>query len=133
MIGMPKLTAFVASSFLTEDQPKVQRILEHLDSFKPLGFKWVSAEPAESETVSRKVQELIKAQDILVAILTARHPVYTRDPTFVEALKFWKGKLNPQRFSAPPWVLQECVYALAAAKHLVLYVEPNVEPTELQP
>lgn len=129
---MPKLTAFVASSFLPEDKPKVQRILDHLDSFRPLGFTWVSAEPAESDTVSHKVQELIRAQDIFVGILTARHPVYTHHPKFADAIRFWMGKLPAEKYSAPPWVLQECGFALAAGKHLVLYLEPNVELGGLQ-
>ncbi len=129
---MQKLTAFIASSFLPQDQPKVQAILTHLDTLKPLGFVWCSAEPAESEPVSRKVQELIRTQDVFIGILTARHPVFLKQPTFLEALKFWRGTLKPQSFSTSPWVLQECGFALSAGMPVVLYVEPGVEAGGLQ-
>jgi Tfp pilus assembly protein PilF len=129
---MPKLTAFVASSFLPPDQPKVQSILDHLQTLKPLGFVWTSAEPAESESVSHKVQELIKAQNIFIGILTSRHAIYPANMTLKQRFDLARGMFKPQRFSAPPWVLQECGFALASGKHLVLYVEPGVEIGGLQ-
>lgn len=73
---MSKITAFVACSFSPEDKGKIQPIMAFLESFRPLGFVCDTAEPAEVESVSKKVREMIDASDVFVGIFTRRHPIY---------------------------------------------------------
>ena len=129
---MPKITAFVARSFASEDEPKILPIINFLDSFRPLGFVWETAEPAEVESVSEKVRQKIDECDAFVGIFTRRHPIYATREGLRAAFDVLRGRFTPTAWSAPPWVLQESGYALKAGKRLILLRESGVEIPGLQ-
>ena len=128
---MQKIKAFVARSFSPEDNAKIRPILNHLDSFRRLGFLWETAEQAEVERVSVKVRRMIDDSDIFVGIITKRHQVY-RVGKGIKGV--FKRALSRQAhlWTAPPWVLQECGYALKAGKKPILLCEPEIEAFGLQ-
>jgi len=63
---MVKITAFIARSFHAQDDIKIRSIIEHLDSFRPLGFTWETAEKADMESVSQKVRDKIDGSNMFV-------------------------------------------------------------------
>lgn len=128
---MPKITAFIARSFDEKDEPRIQPILKFLDTFHDLGFLCETAEKAEVESVSAKVRRKIEEKDVLIAILTARHHIYSLKSNFTTAWSVFRGKLRPVAFTAPPWVLQEVGYALASRRELIMFREPTVEIPQL--
>lgn len=127
-----KIVAFIARSFDPGDEVKIDPIIKFLDSFKTLGFISQSAERSEIESVSEKVRSLIDQSDVLVGILTRRHPLYRFEGRWAPATRILTGKLNPWAWSAPPWVLQESGYALRGNKALILFRETGVELPALQ-
>lgn len=66
---MPLLSAFVARSFAATDEQRIRPVLNFLESFKKVGFLWESAEPAEVESVSAKVQRMIDERDVFIGFL----------------------------------------------------------------
>ena len=127
-----KIVAFVAKSFDAVDEAKIAPILKVLDSFSKLGFIADSAEQSEVESVSEKVRSLIDKSNVFVGIFTKRHPVYRFKGPVATAIAALTGKLKPDRWSAPPWVLQESGYALKAKMPLILFREIDVEIPGLQ-
>jgi tetratricopeptide (TPR) repeat protein len=127
---MPKMTAFIARSFSKEDEARLRPTLEFLESFRNFGFVCESAEPAEVESVSRKVRRIIDQSDVLIGFFTKRHPVY--NPMESSWFKRSFKKPKPVAWSSPPWVLQESGYALAKNKKLILLREVDVEIPGLQ-
>src|SRR4051812_16839473 len=109
---MDLITAFVAKSFAQDDQEKVRIIETFLSSFAPIGFSWETAEAADAESVSFKVQELIAKNHVFVGIFTKRSPIYKRNGRLSDAIKALLGK-PPSYWTPPPWLLQESGYALA--------------------
>jgi lipopolysaccharide biosynthesis regulator YciM len=126
------LTAFVARSFDPGDEQRIQPILNFLDTFRKAGFIWESADAAEVESVSKKVRDMIDRKDLFIGFFTRRHPVYSLSPRTNGILQSLFGKLQPQMWSAPPWVLQESGYAIGASKKLLLLREQGVEIPGLQ-
>jgi tetratricopeptide (TPR) repeat protein len=129
---MKTLTAFVAKSFRDEDLHKTEPIERFLTRFRKLGLIWQTAEPAEVESVSKKVRNLIEAADVFVGILTRRDPLFRHGHGLRQGLRLAFGKLQPSAWSAPPWVLQESGYALRAGKRLILFRELEVDIGGLQ-
>lgn len=121
---MNPLKAFVARSFSSEDNQKIDPILTFLDSFKKVGFDWCTAESADVERVSDKVRKLIDSSDALIAIITRRHAVY-------ECGSRWRKPVL-KTWTAPPWLLQESGYALKSEIPILFLVEKNVELPMLQ-
>ena len=129
---MPLLSAFVARSFAATDEQRIRPVLNFLESFKKVGFLWESAEPAEVESVSAKVQRMIDERDVFIGFFTRRHAAW---PSGLSARTAWdvlRGKVVPEVWSAPPWVLQESGYALHGKKKLILLRENGVEVFGLQ-
>jgi pentatricopeptide repeat protein len=129
---MPKITAFVARSFFREDNLKIQPVMDFLESFRPLGFVCETAEPAEVESVSKKVRDMIDASDVFIGIFTKRRPILPVPAGLKAVIDVLKGQFIATEWSAPPWVLQESGYALRAGKQLILFREPGVEIPGLQ-
>jgi tetratricopeptide (TPR) repeat protein len=129
---MAQLTAFVARSFDPTVEHKIQPFLKFLSTYKKAGFFWESAEPAEVESVSRKVQRLIKEKDVFIGFFTKRYPVYGFPSKLTGALNVLLGSAKPQTWSTVPWVLQESGYAIAANRHLIFLREEGVEIPSLQ-
>jgi tetratricopeptide (TPR) repeat protein len=129
---MRQVTAFVARSFEAREGQRIQPILEFLSTFRKAGFFWDSAEPAEVQSVSRKVQGLIAEKDVFIGFFTRRHPVYSFTSRVRDALGVLLRRFEPQIWSSPPWVLQESGYAIAAGKDLILLREDGVEIPGLQ-
>lgn len=129
-----KIVAFVAKSFDPKDEAKIALIERFLESFSKLGFVAESADRAEVESVSEKVRSQIDKSNVLVGILTRRHPVYSFDGRWKTAWSFLSGKLIPIEWSAPAWVLQESGYALKSKgkNALILFREIGVELPQLQ-
>lgn len=111
---MPKIAAFIACSFSPADKFKIQPILAFLDSFQPLGFIWRTAEPAEVESVSKKVRGMVDESDVFVGVFTRRHPIYPPLAGLKAVFRLLRGQSMATDWSAPPWVLQESGYALKA-------------------
>ena len=129
---MPQLTAFVARSFDPTVEQRIQPILDFLSTYRKAGFFWESAEPAEVESVSRKVQRLIHEKNVFIGFFTKRYPVYSVTSRLSGAFKILLGTFQPETWSTVPWVLQECGYAIAEGKHLILLRERGVEIPHLQ-
>src|SRR5262245_56051909 len=109
---MKTLRAFLAKSFYAADRPKTERLENFLSRFEKLGFSWGTAERAEVELVSSKVRRLIDEADIFVGIFTRRAPLGSDGGRLRRLLEALRGASAGRRWSAPPWVLQECGYAL---------------------
>jgi hypothetical protein len=145
---MPKITAFVARSFNQEDEPKIEPIFSYLGSFKKAGFFVETAQPADVESVSKKVRDMIDASDVFVGIFTRRWPLYENGVSLGEAIRLALGLSKVDRWGAPPWVIQESGYALkaiaakqesgyplkaiAAKQKMILFREKGVELPSLQ-
>lgn len=127
-----KITAFVAKSFNQADEAKITPITKFLESFGKLGFILQDAEGSEVESVSAKVRDLIDKSDVLIGILTKKHPIYRLAGRWATAISALRGSLSPSTWSAPPWVLQESGYALRGNKSLILFRETDVEIPGLQ-
>jgi tetratricopeptide (TPR) repeat protein len=125
---MRPFKAFVAKSFESKDERKTRQIEDLLDSFRPLGLQWESAERAEIESVSQKVRQKIDECDVFVGIFTRRHPIYSQAPVAGAN----QTLDQPVEWTGPPWLFQESGYALKAGKKLMLFRENRVELPELQ-
>jgi hypothetical protein len=126
------LTAFVARSFDPADEGRIRPIRDFLDTFRKAGFLCEEAEAAEVESVSVKVRKMIDEKDVFVGFFTRRFPIYKFNSRLVNAVSLACGKLQPQKWSAPPWVLQESGYAISSGKKLILLRENGVEIPGLQ-
>src|SRR6266571_2168178 len=134
---MAQLNAFIARSFDPQDEERLKPILDFLETFRKVGFICETAEQAEVESVSKKVQRMIGEKDVLIGFFTKRYPVYHLDLRKFEsriqvAFELLLGRTKPKIWSAPPWVLQESGYALRAEKDLILLRERGVEIFGLQ-
>jgi hypothetical protein len=123
---MPKpTTAFVARSFADADVDKIRPLLDMLQTFEKLGFICQSAEPAEPELVSHKVQRLIRDCDVFIGFFTKKYPIYEESDGKFE-------RSEPVKWTAPAWVLQESGCAVASGKKLMFFREVGVELPSLQ-
>ncbi len=134
---MAQLNAFIARSFDPQDEERLKPILGFLETFRKVGFICETAEQAEVESVSKKVQRMIGEKDVLIGFFTKRYPVYHLDLRKFEsriqvAFDLLLGRTKPKIWSAPAWVLQESGYALRAEKDLILLRERGVEIFGLQ-
>src|SRR6266481_7951272 len=119
---MVRLNAFIARSFAPQDEERVRPVLEFLDTFRKAGFICETAEAAEVESVSKKVQRMIGEKDVFIGFFTKRYPVYRFESRVKGALQMLFGSVEPEIWSAPPWVLQESGYALRAGKNKTMAV-----------
>ncbi|MGD0791649.1 MAG: hypothetical protein ABR920_07740 [Terriglobales bacterium] len=126
------LTAFVARSFDPRDEERIRPILTFLETFRKAGFLCEEAEAAEVESVHVKVRRMIDAKDAFVGFFTKKYPVYSFGTKFGDAISLVCGKLQPEKWSAPAWVLQESGYAISAGKKLILLREEGVDIPGLQ-
>jgi tetratricopeptide (TPR) repeat protein len=126
------ITAFVARSFDRTDEERIRPILNFLETFRKAGFLWEEAEAAEVESVSVKVRKMIDAKDAFVGFFTKKYPVYQFGSNFRNAISLARGRLRPEKWSAPAWVLQESGYAISARKKLILLREDDVDIPGLQ-
>ncbi|MGC2743325.1 MAG: hypothetical protein WA672_09065 [Candidatus Angelobacter sp.] len=117
-----EITAFIARSFAKDDEAQLKPLIDFLKAFEPLGFRCQSAQPAEAEQVSQKIQKLIRESDVFIGMFTRKYPVYPLAGNEGEAAKW----------TAPSWVLQESGYALGNNKKMMFFVEPGVELPQLQ-
>jgi len=132
---MSQLTAFVARSFLPEDERRLEPVLRFLGTFEKMGFICRHAEAAEVQSVSTKVRTLIDESDVFIGIFTRRHPIYVPPTGFSAAWDVFLGRPPAAKlWSAPPWVLQESGYALQrlGPGKLILLRETDVEIPGLQ-
>jgi tetratricopeptide (TPR) repeat protein len=129
---MTQLNAFVARSFAPKDGERIQPLLNFLDTFRDAGFFWHTAERAEVESVSQKVRRMIDEANVFIGFFTRRYPVISLEATLADACRVLLGRIRPDRWSAPAWVLQESGYALHGGKELILLKEPDVEVFGLQ-
>ena len=132
---MPQLTAFVARSFIPEDERRLESILHFLGTFEKMGFICRHAEAAEVQSVSAKVRGLIDESDVFIGIFTKRHPVYSPPIGLSAAWNILRGiQPTAKSWSAPAWVLQESGYALKrlGPTRLTLLRESDVEIPGLQ-
>jgi tetratricopeptide (TPR) repeat protein len=126
------LTAFVARSFDPKDEQRIRPILNFLETFRKAGFLCAHAEAAQVEEVHVKVRKMIDASNAFVGFFTKKYPVYRLESRWSDALSLARGKLQPEKWSAPPWVLQESGYAISAGKKVILLREEGVDIPGLQ-
>src|SRR6266852_5518639 len=129
---MTQLNAFVARSFASQDEERIRAVLEFLNTFRKAGFICETAEAAEVESVSEKVQHMIDEKDVFIGFFTKRYPVYSFRSKISLFGQILFGNIRPQIWSAPAWVLQESGYALRGGKKLILLREEGVEVPGLQ-
>jgi tetratricopeptide (TPR) repeat protein len=126
------ITAFVARSFDPRDEERIRPILNFLETFRKAGFLCEEAEAAEVESVSVKVRKMIDAKDAFVGFFTKKYPVYQFGSNFRSSISLARGRLRPEKWTAPAWVLQESGYAISAGKKLILLREDDVDIPGLQ-
>jgi len=124
------LRVFLAKSFREIDQERIKPIETFLNSFAKLGVLIETGEPSEPESISQKVRERIDHADVFVGIFTKRFPICRSRGRFRTALELILE--GPADWSAPPWVLQECGYAIRKGCALILFVEVGVDLGGLQ-
>src|SRR5437879_1154961 len=129
---MRQLQAFVARSFDSQDEERIRPILEFLDTFRKSGFFWDTAEAGEVQSVSQKVRQMIDEREVFIGFFTRRFPVSSYRSKMRDAFRILLGRVQPELWSAPAWVLQESGYALRGKKDLILLKQPNVEVFGLQ-
>jgi tetratricopeptide (TPR) repeat protein len=131
---MMLVSAFVARSFDPRDEERIRPILGFLNTFRDVGFIWETAEPADVQSVSEKVREMIDSHDVFIGFFTRRYAAYDLRAKIGGAWNVLRGRLKPAVWSAPAWVLQESGYALKAKgqKKLILLREEGVETFGLQ-
>jgi hypothetical protein len=129
---MTQLNAFVARSFAPQDEARIRPVLNFLETLRDVGFICQTAEGAEVESVSQKVRRMIDEANVFIGFFTKRYPVITLGSRFTDAWRLLRGRIQPDRWSAPAWVLQESGYALHGRKDLILLREPDVEVFGLQ-
>jgi hypothetical protein len=117
-----QITGFIARSFAENDEVRLAPLIGFLKSFEPLGFHCQSAQPAEAEQVSEKIQKLIRDSDVFIGMFTQKYPVYGTEA----------AESEPTKWTAPSWVLQESGYALGNKRKMIFFVEPKVELPQLQ-
>jgi tetratricopeptide (TPR) repeat protein len=120
----------LAKSFREEDRVRIRPVETFLESFAKLGVETETGEPSEPESISLKVRERIDRAAVFVAVLTARFPICPMQERFQALWNSILGRIVA--WSAPPWVLQECGYAIARGCDLILFLEPNVDLGGLQ-
>ena len=125
------ITAFVARRFDARDEERIRPILNFLDTFRKAGFLCEEA-PAEVESLSAKVRKMIDAKDAFVGFFTKKYPVYSFRSNLGDAVSLACGKLQPEKWTPPAWVLQESGYALGSDKKLILLREEGVDIPGLQ-
>src|ERR1700677_862194 len=101
-----EIKAFVGHSFAKEDTYVVSTFIELLNK---LGFNCITGQKAAPKEIREKIKERIEGCEVFVGIFTRREP---------------KADGN---FTAPPWVIEEKTWAIAAGKKLLLFVETGVE------
>jgi tetratricopeptide (TPR) repeat protein len=124
---MPEIIkAFVARSFAEPDVQRLDPLLTFLKTFETFGLFCHSAEPAEAEQVSAKVQRLIQECSVFIGMFTRKYPI-------IDGISSQPGPTSEHtRWTAPAWVLQESGYALGLGnKKLLFFVEDGVELPEL--
>ncbi len=126
------LTAFIARSFDPKDEQRIRPILTFLETFRKAGFLCAHAEAAEVEEVHVKVRKMIDASNAFVGFFTKKYPVYRFGSNWRDAMSLARGRLQPEKWSAPPWVLQESGYAISAGKKVILLREDGVDIPGLQ-
>lgn len=124
---MPEIVkAFIARSFEEQDARRLSPLLEYLKTFENYGFFCKSAEPAEAEEVSDKIQRIIRECGVFIGMFSRKYPIIAHDGPESGA------NPEPRGWTAPSWVLQESGYALGlGAKKLLFFVEPGVELSKL--
>lgn len=119
-----------SKSFRLEDQAKTKPIEDFLATFASSGLECTTAEAAEAECISEKVRHKIDDCALFVGIITRRRALLGASNSIIDRLRCVFGKVS--EWSAPPWILQECGYALKGGKTLVLFREEGVELGGLQ-
>jgi hypothetical protein len=118
--------AFIARSFAEQDAQRLGPLLDYLKTFENYGFFCKSAEPAEAEEISEKIQKLIGDCGVFIAMFTRKYPIAAQNGSESSPSQ------APRGWTAPSWVLQESGYALGlGGKKLLFFVEPGVELPKL--
>lgn len=129
---MTQLNAFIAHSFDPQDERRIEPVLNFLGTFRKAGFICETAEASEVQSVSKKVRSMIDERDVFIGFLTARYPAYDFKSRIKDGCRLLLGRLKPNVWSAPAWVIQESGYALKGGKDLILLKEPRVDLPGLQ-
>lgn len=95
-----------------------------------MGVVVETGEPPEAESISKKVRERIDRADAFVGVFTRRSPIRPSGGRWRSAWRCVTGEAA--LWTAPPWVLQECGYALGRGLQTVLFVENGVDLGGLQ-
>src|SRR5258708_35874019 len=75
---------------------------------------------------------MIDDRNAFVGFFTKKYPVYRFGSKLSDAISLARGRLQPEKWSAPPWVLQESGYAISAGKKVILLREDGVDIPGLQ-
>ncbi|PKP57694.1 MAG: hypothetical protein CVT88_08530 [Candidatus Altiarchaeales archaeon HGW-Altiarchaeales-1] len=99
-----KKTAFIAHSF--EDDESVKKIVNGFKDIFSCYFDIVTGEePSSNKSISKKVEGMIKEQDVFIGIVTKR---------------------KDSEWSTSAWVLNEAVTAMNFSKPIILLVEKGI-------
>lgn len=121
------MKAFIGHSFDDRSEQFVRKVKRHLDS---LGIECLTGEKAQNSSVAEKVKKRILECDIFVGILTRENEVVFRDEANLNQKKSFFGRRETpntvKKYTTSNWVIQESGFAIGKDKHLILFVENNI-------
>jgi tetratricopeptide (TPR) repeat protein len=134
---MAEIKAFVAHSFLEEDEPLVNSFLRYFDQVKKVrqDFTWDHALSAAPKELADKVLEIIADKNVCIAICTKHQRVLADEkllPLFMRP-NYSKVLTADIGWSASDWIIQEIGLAKGRGMEVIIFLEKGVrQPGGLQ-
>ena len=132
-----RLRAFIGRGFAEQDNSVWLEIRNILESLRGIGFTFEDANPSRLIPISEKVRQGIQRNDIYLAILTRRYPVFSklisgsdaprRHDSYLARLRTPIYERDASSWSVSPWVVQESGYAIGLGKKVLMLVEEGVD------
>jgi tetratricopeptide (TPR) repeat protein len=127
---MSQIRAFVAHSFLDDDEQLVGKFLKYFDQIKEMGigFTWDHAQAAKPKELVEKVLSVIKDKNVFIGICT-------RNERAVNDLDLKPGRLmkdvlwaDKAKYSwkTSDWIIQEIGLAICRNMELILLIEDGL-------
>jgi tetratricopeptide (TPR) repeat protein len=134
---MEDIRAFVAHSFVKDDEEVVGRFLKYFDQLSNMfaTFSWTHAEAAEPRMLAEKVMSLLNDRNVFIGICTRKERAI-EDIALARALfpkGVFKAKEEDFRWKTSDWIIQEIGLARGRQLEIILLIEEGVrDPGGLQ-
>ena len=134
---MSQIRAFVAHSFLEDDEKLVDKFLKYLDQIKETGidFTWDHAKTAKPKELAEKVLTLIEDKNVFIGICTKNERAI--NDVDLKPGRFMKKVLRADEvkysWKTSDWIIQEIGLAISRNMELILLIEDGLrDPGGLQ-